>query len=120
MELGDWLRLAVALAVLGPLAYAAARLVGSRPVRRQGRLLRLVDSLALGGDRYVVLVAVGRQRLLLLGVSGSQLVRLGCIDTPDGVQELPDAGPLLQPGRPVLSVTQQGWLSGWRRWLRRR
>lgn len=88
MELGDWLRVVVALAVLGPLAYWTARVVGSRSVPRGARHLRLVDALALGGDRYVFLVAVGRQRLLVLGVSGSQLVRLDRIEAPELVEEL--------------------------------
>ena len=88
VDVGDWLRMVAALAVLGPLAYWTARVVGSRSVPRPSRHLRLVDALALGGDRYVFLVAVGRQRLLVLGVSGSQLVRLDSIEAPELVEEL--------------------------------
>ena len=100
MGVGDWLRVAVALAVLGPLAYWAARVVGSRSVPRAGRHLRLVDALALGGDRYVLMVAVGRQRLLVLGVSASRLVCLDRIEAPELVEEL--VGQSSSPSVPFL------------------
>ena len=107
MPLEDWLRVAAALLVLAPLAYWTARMVGSRSVPRATRHLRLVEALPLGGDRYVFLVAVGRERLLVLGVCGSRMVRLDSIEAPEAIEEL--VGQPSGPAAPVL------WPAGWRR-----
>lgn len=109
LGLAEVARVAVALAVLLPLAYAATRAV-ARPGGRAGRALRVVEVLPLGSGRFVYLVAVGR-RLLVLGACGAGLTRLDVLDDPEEVKAvmegslpgsrdvgLPRARDLLAPG----------------------
>ncbi|MBE3598012.1 MAG: flagellar biosynthetic protein FliO [Limnochordaceae bacterium] len=78
---GDVLRVVGALALLGPLAYLASRAVASRGLARSSRILRVVDTLALGQGKALYLVAVGHY-LLLVGLSGQTIRRLATWDDP--------------------------------------
>lgn len=79
------------LAVLG-LAYVATRFVGARmgPLGR-GRVIRLVDFLALSRDRSLVLVEMGG-KLLLLGSSEDSISLLATIDDPAEVSRITSDG----------------------------
>lgn len=101
----DVARVALALAVLVPLAYAAARAV-ARPAGRPGRALRLVEVLPLGSGRFVYLVAVGR-RLLVLGSSGSGLARLDALENPDEVDAVLG---MMSPVRAVAGIPASPFL----------
>lgn len=100
MSWTDLLRVLGALAVLLPLAYVTARLVGSRAVIRPARAMRVVDALALGPGRALYLVEVG-ERMLVVGVSGQHMDRLAVITDPEQVQSLRRLAGAGRPGIPA-------------------
>ncbi|MCL5677312.1 MAG: flagellar biosynthetic protein FliO [Firmicutes bacterium] len=68
------------------LAYFTTRLLGRRmTLASPGRVMRLVDHLALGPGRGLFLVEVGG-RLLVVGSSEGSLSLLASVDDPDEVQ----------------------------------
>lgn len=70
------------------LAYAAARLAGSRlGGYARGRQLRQLDHLALGRDRSLVLVEVAGQ-VMVLGVTGGQISLITTVTDPEIAQAL--------------------------------
>jgi len=82
---GTLLRLALALAVVLPLAYAAARFYGKRAAG--GRALKLIDGVALGPNRGIYLVEVGDQ-ILVVGVTPHQVNLLSRLSDPEAVRKL--------------------------------
>lgn len=70
------------------LAYLATRFVGARmgPLGR-GRVIRLVDFLALSRDRALVLVEVGG-KLLLIGSGEESITLLATVDDPSEVSKI--------------------------------
>lgn len=95
---GDLLRVVVALAVLGPLAYLSARLVGRRAAAGPGRVLRVVETVALGQGRALHLVRAGSQ-VWVIGASAHRVERVGTVTDPAVlVQVLQEHPPHVLPG----------------------
>lgn len=76
-----------ASAVVIALAYAASRFVGQWQVQQtRGRKLRVVEGVPLGRDRSLLLVAVGKE-LLVVGSSATGFAMLHQVTDPDMLAE---------------------------------
>ncbi len=81
------LRLGVALVVVLPLAYVAARLYSKQTIGRVGRALHVLDVRALGPNRGIYLVEVG-DRILVLGVTAHHVNVLAELTDPDVIERV--------------------------------
>lgn len=94
---GLWLFLLASIVVIG-LTYAASRAVGNwQQVQTRGRRLRVLEALNVGKDRNLMLVAVGKE-LLVVGASPTGIAVVHQVNDPEVVAELmaqqPEATPI--------------------------
>ncbi|MBE3518688.1 MAG: flagellar type III secretion system pore protein FliP [Firmicutes bacterium] len=77
----EWIKILIFLAILSAAAYVTVRLSGrSRPRTRGAKELAILETLSLGGTRFLCLVRFGQIRLLL-GVTDHSITCLGrCSD----------------------------------------
>lgn len=93
---------AIALAIV---LVVVRRRFGSRPFQ-SGRRLALLETLPLGGRRFVCLLSLDRERLLVVGVSGENFSLLSETQSAslqttsrDGAAGAPPTGSAAPPGR---------------------
>lgn len=87
---GAIFRLIVALAIVLPLAYLAARLYSKQAGGGKSRALNVLDARVLGPNRGIYLVEAG-ERLLLLGVTSHQITLLAEFTDPDQIERLKES-----------------------------
>lgn len=84
---GAALRLLVAMAIVVPLAYFAARLFSRRAAGAGGRVLKVLEAVPLGPNRGIYLVEAG-DRILVLGMTPEQVNLLTEWSDPDCVERI--------------------------------
>ncbi|HHY35548.1 MAG TPA: flagellar type III secretion system pore protein FliP [Firmicutes bacterium] len=89
----EWIKILVFLAILSAAAYVVVRLSGrSRPRGGAAKELTILETLSLGGTRFLCLVRIGRNRLLL-GVTDHSITCLSHYpDETGGTDENPVEG----------------------------
>lgn len=131
----EWIKILVFLAILFAAAYVVVRLSGrSRPRGRGGQELAILETLSLGGSRFLCLVRFGRRRVLL-GVTDHSITYLSHYPDETGVVEEnsaegPGSAGLEQgtsaggldgqagrggPGASFLDILRKEFKSSWRR-----
>lgn len=91
----EFIKIALFLAILFAIAYLVMRLSGrSRPPGGAGRELAILETLSLGGSRFLCLVKFGR-RHILLGVTDHSIT---CLSDQSGEMGEPEENPGGDPG----------------------
>lgn len=100
--------LVASMAVIG-LTYYASRLLGNwQATQTRGRRLRVLEGVPIGKDRHLLLVAVGKE-VLVVGASGSQVSLVHKVDDPEAAAEFlaQQAGPAAeQPMSATLAAVE--------------
>ncbi|HYF93949.1 MAG TPA: flagellar biosynthetic protein FliO [Symbiobacteriaceae bacterium] len=75
------------LAVIGLTYYASRLLANWQAVQSRGRRLRVLEGVPIGKDRHLLLVAVGKE-VLVVGASGGNVSLVHRIEDPAAAAEL--------------------------------
>lgn len=112
--------LLASIAVIG-LTYYASRLLGNwQAMQTRGRRLRVLEGVPIGKDRHLLLVAVGKE-VLVVGASGGNVSLVHRVDDPTAAAEFlaQQAGPAKDPTLAVVEEQIQANLGRMRSLLNR-
>jgi flagellar protein FliO/FliZ len=105
--------LAIVLALMGLLAWAARRVLGSRiGMAGAGPLVRVVASGCIAPRKTIALVSVAGE-YLIVGATANDLIDLGRVGDPAKVQALLAASTPASPASPLQTTTLAAWLQRW-------